>query len=141
MATLRTPVLLYDGECGLCQSLVRLMLRVDRRGVLCFAPLQGKTAQVFLRSHGLNTTDFDSLVFAVNLARTDAAFYQRTAGVLAALRELGGGWRLLGRLLAVVPVVWLDAGYRLVARLRYRIFGHSEPKPLPNPDWARRILD
>jgi len=116
------------------------MLRVDRRGVLCFAPLQGPTAQAFLLNHGLSTTDFDSLVFAVDLARADAAFYQRTAGVLAALSELGGGWRLLARLLAVVPMAWLDAGYRLVARVRYRFFGHSAPKPLPNPDWARRIL-
>jgi predicted DCC family thiol-disulfide oxidoreductase YuxK len=117
------------------------MLRVDRRGVLCFAPLQGSTAQAFLRSHGLNTTDFDSLVFAVDLARADAAFYLRTAGVLVALRELGGWARLLARLLAAVPMEWLDAGYRLVARLRYRVFGHYRPKPLPNPAWARRILD
>jgi len=141
MATPRTSVLLYDGECGLCQNLVRLMLRIDRRGVLCFAPLQGSAAQEFLRRHGLNTTDFDSLVFAVDLTQADTAFYLRTAGVLAALRELGGWARLLAWLLATVPVTWLDAGYRLVARLRYRLFGHSRPKPLPNPDWARRILD
>ena len=137
----RTPVLLYDGECGLCQSLVRLMLRHDLRGVLCFAPLQGATAQAFLRHHDLNTADFDSLVFAVDLKNEHAAFYLRTAGVLAALRELGGWGCLQARILAVVPVPWLDAGYRLVARLRYRIFGHYRPKPLPNPNWARRILD
>jgi predicted DCC family thiol-disulfide oxidoreductase YuxK len=141
IATPRTPVLLYDGECGLCQCLVRLMLRIDRRGVLCFAPLQGSTAQAFLRRHGLNTADFDSLVFAVDLAQPDAGFYQRSAGVLAALGELGGCGRLLARLLAVMPMGWLDAIYRLVARLRYRLFGHSRPKPLPNPAWARRILD
>jgi len=57
------------------------------------------------------------------------------------MRQLGGGYRLLARMLAVVPAAWLDVGYRLVARLRYRIFGHNQPKPLPNPDWARRILD
>lgn len=141
MATPRMPVLLYDGECGLCQCLVRLMLRIDRRGVLCFAPLQGSTAQAFLRRQGLNTADFDSLVFAVDLARMDADFYLRTAGVLAALSELGGWARLLARLLAVVPMGWLDAIYRLVARLRYWLFGHYRPKPLPNPAWARRMLD
>jgi predicted DCC family thiol-disulfide oxidoreductase YuxK len=141
MATPPTPVLLYDGQCGLCQFLVRWMLRCDRRGVLHFAPLQGPTAQAFLRSHGLNTTDFESLVFVVDLARADTTFYQRMAGVLAALNELGGELRFLARLLAVVPVAWLDAGYRLVARLRYRVFGYREPRPLPNPAWARRILD
>ena len=141
MATPRTPALLYDGECGLCQNLVRLMLRVDRRGVLLFAPLQGSTAHAFLRRQGLNTTDFDSLVFVGDLAQAHTVFYQRTAGVVAALQELGGWGSLLARLLAAVPVAWLDAGYRLVARVRYRIFGHYRVKPLPNPDWTRRILD
>ena len=141
MATPRTPVLLYDGECGLCQAVVRWMLTHDQRGVLCFAPLQGKTAQAFLRSHRLNTTDFDSLVFVADLAQVDTSFHLRTAGVLAALRELGGCWRAVARMLVVVPVAWLDAIYRLVARLRYRIFGHHEPTPLPDPNWAKRFLD
>jgi len=141
MAISRRPVLLYDGECGLCQCFVRLMLRHDRRGVLYFAPLKGPTAQAFLRAHGLKTTDFDSLVFVDDLLRPDALFYQRSAGVLAALVELGGWGRWFSRTLAVVPLTWLDTGYRLIASLRYRIFGHYLPKPLPNPDWARRILD
>jgi len=141
MATPRTPVLFFDGECGLCQFFVRLLLRYDRRGVLLFSPLQGPTAQAFLCSHGLNTTDFDSLIFVLDLARYDTVFFQRSAGVLAALNELGGWWRWLALMLSVVPLTWLDLGYRLIARLRYRIFGHYVPKPLPNPDWARRILD
>ena len=135
------PVLLFDGECGLCQSLVRAMLRHDRLGRLCFAPLQGNTGQAFLRSHGLSTTDFDSLVFVADLTRQDTAFYQRSTGALAALRELGGGGRVLARLLAIVPAAWRDAGYRLVARLRYRLFGGLRPAPPLNPEWAGRILD
>jgi predicted DCC family thiol-disulfide oxidoreductase YuxK len=141
MATLSRPVLLFDGECGLCQSVVRAMFRFDRHGRLCFAPLQGSTAQGFLRSHGLKTTDFDSVLFVDDLGRADTAFYQRAAGVLAALRELGGGWRVLARLLAVVPVAWLDSGYRLVARWRYRVFGRQRPAPPSNSEWAGRLLD
>ncbi len=135
------PVLLFDGECGLCQSLVRAMLRRDRLGRLCFAPLQGNTGQAFLRAHGLSTSDFDSLVFVEDLARADTAFYQRMRGVLAALRELGGCVRVLARPLAIVPVHWLDAGYRLVARLRYRLFGGRRLAPPLKPEWAGRMLD
>jgi hypothetical protein len=46
------PVLLFDGECGLCQRLVRVLLGLDRRGRLRFAPLQGPAAQSYLRQHG-----------------------------------------------------------------------------------------
>ncbi|HVO09767.1 MAG TPA: DCC1-like thiol-disulfide oxidoreductase family protein, partial [Vicinamibacteria bacterium] len=36
------PVLFYDGGCGLCHLSVRLLLRLDRRGRLRFAPLGGE---------------------------------------------------------------------------------------------------
>lgn len=135
------PVLLYDGGCGLCNALMRLMLRRDRRGVLLFAPLQGASAQAFLRSRGMNTEEFDSLVFVDDLNRPDTPHRLRTAAALAAMRELGGGWLRLAGMLEAVPASWRDAIYKVIARLRYRIFGRYKPTPLPNPDWARRIID
>lgn len=135
------PVLLYDGECGLCNALMRFMLRRDRRGVLLFAPLQGPTAQAFLRAHGMNTEDFDSLVFIQDLSRADTAFFLRTAGAFRAMSEMGGGWRRLARVLAVVPAGCSDLLYKCVARMRYRLFGRYRPTPLPDPEWAKRILN
>ncbi|HSI07218.1 MAG: thiol-disulfide oxidoreductase DCC family protein [Rariglobus sp.] len=135
------PVLLYDGECGLCNALMRFMLRRDRRGVLRFAPLQGTTGQAFLKSHGLNTEDFDSLVFIQDLTREGTPFFLRTAGALRAMSEMGGGWRRLARMLAIMPSCCSDLLYQCIARLRYRLFGRYRPTPLPNPEWVKRILD
>src|SRR4051794_7961959 len=87
------PVLLFDGECGLCNRLVRGLLRLDRRGRLLFAPLQGPSAQRYLRSHGLPTEDFDTLVFVPDWNhRQGPDFLLRTAGAIAALRAAGGGF-------------------------------------------------
>ncbi len=141
MSSTPKPVLLYDGECGLCNALMRFMLKHDRRGVLMFAPLQGPLAQVFLRARGLEAEDFDSVVFIQDMHREDTPYFQRTAGSLRAMQEMGGGWRRLARLLGVVPVSWSNVLYRAVARTRYRIFGRYRPTPLPNPEWATRILD
>lgn len=135
------PVLLYDGECGLCNALMRFILKHDQRGVLMFAPLQGPLAQAFLRARGLEAADFDSVVFIADADRIDTAYYRRTAGVLKAMEEMGGGWRRLARVLAFVPTSWSNVLYRTVARTRYRLFGRYRPTPLPNPEWARRILD
>lgn len=137
----RSPVLLYDGECGLCNAVVRFILKQDRRGVMNFAPLQGRTGQAFLKARGMNTRDFDSIVFIEDLALADTPFSLRTEGVARALEEMGGGWRRAARLLRVMPVSWRDALYRWIARTRYRIFGRYTPTPLPNTDWARRFLD
>jgi predicted DCC family thiol-disulfide oxidoreductase YuxK len=141
MADSAKPVLLYDGECGLCNALMRFMLKHDRRGVLMFAPLQGPLAQAFLRSRGLDTVDFDSVVFIEDANRADTAYFLRTTGAFKAMAEMGGGWRRLARVLTVVPMSWSDLLYKAVARTRYRLFGRYRPTPLPDPEWAKRILD
>jgi predicted DCC family thiol-disulfide oxidoreductase YuxK len=136
------PVLFFDGECGLCNRVVRWLLRMDRRGRLSFAPLQGPTAQAYLRTHQLPTDNFDTLVYVPDWSRRDQPEYLlRTAGVLAALRVAGGSGRFLAALLGLIPSSWRDAGYRAVGHWRYRIFGPWRPRPLPKPEWARRFLD
>jgi len=136
------PVLFFDGECGLCNRVVRVLLRLDRRGALHFAPLQGASAQAYLRQHGLPTADFDSLIFVPNWATRDQPeFLQRTDGVVAALRAIGG---IRGTTLAWIrflPVSWRDALYKIVARWRYRLFGEWVACPLPRPEWRTRFLD
>lgn len=134
------PVLLFDGECGLCNRTVRRLLRLDRRGVLRFAPLQGPAAQAYLRAHGLPAEDFSTLVYVPDWAqRENPDFRLRTDGVIAALRAAGRhGWATL---LALVPRPVRDAGYRLVARTRHRLFGPWRTCPLPRPQWAARFLE
>lgn len=134
------PVLLYDGTCGLCQQVVRLLLRIDARARLRFAPLQSAPAQAYLRAQGLPTADFDSLVFVPDWETAAPGEYRlRTDGVLAVFEALGGGWRALAWLRAV-PRSWRDAGYRLVARTRFALFGTYRPKPLARAEWERRFL-
>ncbi len=136
------PVLFFDGECGLCNRLVRLLLWLDDRGRLRFAALQGVAAQSYLRKHGLSTTDFDTLIFVPDWSRHDwPEFLVRTTGVIAALRTVGGGTgRTLAELLAIFPAKMRDAGYRVVARWRYRIFGPWRERPLARPEWRVRFL-
>ncbi len=140
--TATQPVLFFDGECGLCNRLVRLLLRLDEHGRLRFAALQGAAAQSYLRAHGLSTTDFDTLIFVPDWSRRDRPeFLVRTTGVIAALRTVGGGTAgTLAALLAIFPAKVRDAGYRVVARWRYRIFGPWRDRPLARPEWAVRFL-
>ncbi len=135
------PVLLYDATCGLCNRAVRLLLRIDRRGVLRFAALQGGPAQAWLRSRGLPTADFDSMVLVRDWEAHGGgpAYLLRTDALAAALRAAGG----VGRVLAWIrfmPRPWRDLGYRVVARLRHRLFGAWVPRPLARPDWKERFI-
>jgi len=134
------PVLLYDGDCSLCNGVVRFMLRHDAAGRVRFAPLQGRAGQDYLRAQGLPTGDFDSLVFVPDWANpAPGAFLLRTSGALAAFALLDGPWRALAWL-RVVPVFLRDPVYRLVSRTRTALFGRYKPRPLADPAWETRFL-
>jgi predicted DCC family thiol-disulfide oxidoreductase YuxK len=133
------PVLLYDGDCGLCNRVVRRLLALDREGKMRFAPLQGPSAQAYLRSHALPTADFSTLVFVPDWPVNATPPRLRTDGVIAALRAAGRPG--LAGLLAVFPRVVRDAGYNFVARVRDRIFGPWRACPLPRPEWLERFIE
>lgn len=134
------PVLLYDGECGLCNWVVRRLLASDRAGRLHYAPLQSAPAQNYLRDQGLPTEDFDSLVFVPDW--DDPVFgasLLRTDGALAAAAVVGGGWRTI-TWLRVFPAWLRNPFYRLVARIRYAVFGGYRGRPLAEIGPRERFL-
>lgn len=135
------PVLLFDGTCGLCNRSVRLLLRMDQHARIHFAPLQSEPAQAYLRSQGLPTEDFDSMVFVPDWTNPSQGHYLlRTNGVVAALRVCGGLAKAMGTVLGIIPTSWRDAGYKVIARWRYRIWGKWQACPLPKPEWTKRFL-
>ena len=135
------PVLLYDGEYGLCNAAVRRLLRSDRAARLKFAPLQGDQGQAYLRLWGLPTENFDTMVFVPNWEAPDrSAPLVRTTAVLAAADEIGGWWRLL-TWLRIFPAWLRDPFYKLVARTRYALFGAYRGRPLAeSAEWRSRFL-
>jgi len=136
----RRPVLLYDGECGLCNWVVRFLIREDAAARLHYAPLQSEPAQNFLRAQGLPTEDFDSLVFVMDWDHS--LIYPpllRTDGALAAAAEVGGIWRIVSWL-RILPMGLRDPFYKLIARTRYALFGEYRSSPLPQPEWGKRFL-
>jgi len=132
------PVLLFDGECGLCQALVGRVLRWDKSLQIRVAALQSETGQALLQRSGLPTDDFDSLVFFPDATQNECRL--RTDGVIAVLQRLSPGWARVGRVLAGVPQAWRDGVYQLVARSRNRIFGEPRAGGLDRPEWADRVL-
>jgi predicted DCC family thiol-disulfide oxidoreductase YuxK len=134
-------LILYDGVCGLCNRLVRFVLRRDRAGIFIFASLQGRYGRRLLESHGRGTGDLDTFAVVVDHASPRSELLVESPAALFVLEELGGGWRLCGRVLRVFPGRLLDLGYDLVARHRYRVFGRHETCPVPRPEERSRFVD
>lgn len=138
-------LLLYDGECGLCATSVQWILEHDlrpRRGPrLRFAALQGETAAPILPRQELapGPSGFDTLILVADAHRPGERALVRSDAVLSILRYLGGPWRLLGVLGALVPRPLRDAAYKVVANNRLR-FGRPDSCRRPRKDERARFL-
>lgn len=128
------PVLFFDGVCGLCNATVDFALRHDRNGRVLFAPLQGTTAAA--RLDAADTQNLDTVVMMER-----GQLHRRSAAIVRLMRQLGGAWTPLAWLLWVIPWPLRDIGYRLVSKLRYRLFGQKETCRLPSPEERARFLD
>ena len=129
-------MLFYDGHCALCHGTVKFVLKHDRSsGAFRFAPLQGSTFSSLV-APGERSSLPDSMV-----VRTEqGSLLVRSDALIHILRRLGGGWRLLGELIAVVPQGIRNRGYDFVARIRYRVFGRREDLcPVAPPAWRARF--
>jgi predicted DCC family thiol-disulfide oxidoreductase YuxK len=162
-------VVFYDAVCGLCDRSVQFLLAHDRERVLHFAPLQGPTAAAVLGRLGLGAviaTPAGAAEAAAEAPRESAEgaggaadpgapptmvvvrdegsaeerAFVRSAGALATLDAIGGGWRVVSWL-RVVPAPLRDVVYRWVATHRYRWFGRFATCKLPAPEVRERFLD
>jgi predicted DCC family thiol-disulfide oxidoreductase YuxK len=120
-----TPILFFDGTCGLCNRTVNLLLRLDRRRKLRYATLQGNTARQMLG-------DRDPLPDAIVLLDERGQHTHSTA-VLRAISTLGGLWKVAA-VLQIVPRPWRDRIYSAIARRRYAWFGKRDSCRLPQAD-------
>ncbi len=131
------PVLFFDGGCGLCHNSVRILIALDRKGRLTFAPLGGELFDERVPPEARAGLP-DSLV----LSTPDGQLHVRSAAVLRALEEIGGFWRFAAKLVRMIPAVLRDRLYDAIARARHRWF--KKPKtvcPLMPPELRGRFRD
>lgn len=128
-------ILLFDGECGLCNGVVNFVLHHDRQKRFRFAPLQSPAGQGLLRRYGLPPEGVNSMVLLEN-----GALFTRSTAALRLARRLGGLLSLLYCLM-IVPRPLRDVVYRLIAKFRYQVFGRSNACMMPSPEQRARFIE
>lgn len=128
-----TPILFYDGNCGLCAKSVQWCLDHDRRGRLRFAPLQGVTYAALSISD--KPGDIETVVLF-----DERELFVRSEAVIRLLGHVGGAWVILAALGRIVPRFLRDAGYRFIARRRHAWFGSADRCRLPTANASTRFL-
>lgn len=104
-------IVFYDGECGLCQRSVALIVKFDHKKELFFAPLNGVTYQ----SLKLPMSDMSTVVFY-----SSGKLFIKSNAIIEIGRSLGG-WKKCILLLKLVPAFIRDGVYAFFARHRKKV--------------------
>ena len=129
------PVVLFDGECNLCNGFIQFIIRHDKKKQFRFATLQSAVGEAKLQQLREKTGNApDSVILQYR-----GQYYIKSAAALHVLRLLGGPWRLLFTGM-IFPRFLRNAFYDLVARNRYKWFGKSDVCMIPTPELMDRFL-
>ena len=138
-----TPVVLFDGVCGLCNRYVQFIIRRDLGSRFRFATLQGDFGQAALARHGYAAEGKvapDSIVLVENPGTSNERLRFRSDAVLFVVAGLGGAWAAL-LILRIIPGALRDLVYDGVARVRHRVFGRTDACRLPSVEERHRFVE
>lgn len=137
-------IVLFDGECNLCNRSVDFLLRRDRQRRLRFASLQSEAARSLLARTGadvrppglhsgpeedaVGTNDPSTIVYL-----DGDRLHVKSGAALRILAAIGWPWRALAAFL-IIPPPLRDAVYDWIARNRFRWFGRRDTCRVPTPE-------
>lgn len=128
------PLILFDGDCNLCNGAVQFVIRRDPAARFSFASLQSEAGRRALAEAGQQ--DLPDSIVLVQGSRVRV----KSAAALAIARGLRLPWPLLS-VFWLVPYPLRDLVYDWVARNRYRWFGKRDSCWVPTPELRARFVD
>ena len=125
-------IIFFDGVCGLCNGFINFIMKVDKKKIFLFSPLQGEYANSNIPKHF--STDLKSVVLL-----SEGKFFSKSQAVIRIMVEIGGIWKiaLIGR---IFPEFILDFFYGLIAKNRYHLFGKRTACRMPSKEKRSRFL-
>ena len=132
------PIVVFDGECALCNGFVSWLIRHDGKGVFRIAGSAGDIGRAAITAGGMDPDVAQSTIVLVDASGARI----RSDAVLAILSGLGWPWRAAG-IARLVPRPWRDAVYAARARRRARMEVDDVACGAPPPElvatWRARL--
>ena len=132
---MKQDIVFFDGHCNLCNKTVDILIKIDQKKLLTYAPISGKTAREVRLKSSLNDDEL-SVVFFKNKHH----IFEKSDAVIEICNKILplGGFFLLFKL---IPRFIRDFVYQLVAKNRYLLFGKKITCRLPSEEEQERFLD
>ena len=131
---IQNSIILFDGVCNYCNSMVNFAIRNNSKRDLRFAPLQSPVG-MHLKEKFAVPPEVDSVVFIEN---SKAYIYADAA--LHICRHLDWPAKAL-YIFTIIPSFVSNAIYKWVARNRYKWFGKKDSCMVPPAEIKSLFLD
>ena len=129
-------IILFDGVCNLCDSLLQFVIHHDKKDVFRFVALQSPLGQKIVNHIGIQNKNIDSVILYV----PGVAYYYKSSAALEIARELGGFFHL-GTIFKIIPTVLRNYIYDYVAKNRYSWYGKKASCMIPTPELKSKFLE
>ncbi len=118
--TMEKNIIIFDGECNLCNGVVGWLLKFAPAHLFEFVPFQSPKGQRLLIKYGFSSKELTTVIlFDENGPHTHSDGFLRIVSKIPK-------FRLVAALLAYIPKIIRDTIYNLASRNRVRWFGKSK---------------
>jgi predicted DCC family thiol-disulfide oxidoreductase YuxK len=121
-------ILLFDGECNLCNSTVQFVIERDKKAKIKFTSLQSEAGQKIMQQHKIPKEYIDSILYFEN----ETVYYKSTAA-LKLFRNLDGILSFT-YVFILIPTFIRNIVYDFIARNRIKWFGKAETCWIMTPE-------
>ena len=128
-------LIVFDGECVLCSSFFRFIIRTDKTERFHFAHAQSDLGAQVYAALGMPVDDFDT-----NLVIVDGMIYERLDAFAAAMSAVGWPYKALAAV-HFIPEPLRSFLYYRVAKNRYAMFGRYDTCMMPDAHLRGRFID
>ena len=132
-------VLFFDGVCNLCDGFVNFVADHDSSRRVRFGAIQ-RHADALHRAGAGRYAEGGAEALSTLVVVQDDAFYLRSDAALRVIALLDAPFCYVAAFHAL-PAALRDAGYRFVARHRYKLFGASDTCRAPTERFKSRFVE
>ena len=133
-------VLFFDGVCNLCDGFVNFVADHDSSRRVRFGAIQRHADALHRAGAGRYAEGGAEALSTLVVTQGDDAFYLRSDAALRVIALLDAPFCYVAAFHAL-PAALRDAGYRLVARHRYKLFGASDTCRAPTERFKSRFVE
>ena len=128
-------IILFDGVCNLCNASVNFVIKHDKKEQFLFASFQSDAAKEILLHFNLKNLDANTVILVEG-----QKVYDKSTAALKIAKRLDGGYKAFYAFI-IVPKIFRDWVYDIIAKNRYRWFGKRESCLIPSVKLRNRFLD